>query len=278
MTWGTTNRGLAINNLNTTAGSYVPLYFMHGTASNDLETGAAITSELEYTIADRAVSDIHFWVRNGDTPSMTSAMNIQRSGAVGIGTTSPFGRLHVVGDKIRLDDESGTKNLQIRTDGSEVDIDVNNANLFLKSNTGNTIIQGFGGYVGISTTSPGYALQVGDPGDGTQARANAWNILSSRDFKENVRPLAGSDYEGILEKLLEAEVVRYVFVNDEAAVGHIGLIAEDAPPEIVTPDGKGLSLSDYSAFLLAAIKAQQVQIETMQTELEELRSLVAQEE
>ena len=155
---------------------------------------------------------------------------------------------------------------------------MNNANLFLKSNTGNTIIQGFGGYVGISTTSPGYALQVGDYGDGTQARANAWNIMTSKDHSKDVRPLAGTDYGEVLQKLVETEVVRYVFADDKTKAQHIGLMAEDAPAEIVTADGKALSLSDYSAFLLAAIKAQQGQMEAMQAELQELRSLVGQED
>ena len=128
------------------------------------------------------------------------------------------------------------------------------------------------GNVGIRTTSPGYALQVGNLGDGTQARANAWNLLSSREYKRHIQPLSASDYGEILLKLVDTEVVRYVFAYDEAEVEHIGVIAEDAPPEIVTQDGKALSLSDYSAFLLAAIKAQQEQIEDLRAQVRDLQA------
>jgi hypothetical protein len=343
---GSPVQGVTIGNLDASATSYAPLYFVHGGAGSGDKVAAAIASSYSGGSAGRASSFLRFWLRpwgeqdltpvlsmrydgnvgiNAANPSMPleirsqggcyasvfasgtpgsagwTFMNedeawtvevrgdsndvfsvaqfwggtrfaIDTDGKVGIGTITPSGKLNVVGNKIRLDDEDGTKNLQLRTDGAEVDIDANNANLFLKSNTGNTVIQGFGGNVGVRTTSPGYALQVGNLGDGTQARANAWNLLSSREYKRHIQPLTSFDYGEMLRKLVDTEVVRYVFAHDEAEVEHIGVIAEDAPPEIVTQDGKALSLSDYSAFLLAAIKAQQEQIDDLRAQVKDLQA------
>jgi hypothetical protein len=127
------------------------------------------------------------------------------------------------------------------------------------------------GEVGIGTGSPGYALQVGDSGDGTEARANAWNLLSSRKYKSDITPLEHGEYSEILEQLIETDVVRYRFYQDENETEHLGLIAEDAPRDIVTPDGEALSLSDYCAFLLAATKAQQEEIEALKAEVRQLK-------
>jgi hypothetical protein len=130
------------------------------------------------------------------------------------------------------------------------------------------------GNVGIGTTNPGYKLQVGAAGDGSQARANAWNLLSSREYKKNIEPLGPAQCQDILEKAASTDVVRYTFTNDPSGVEHIGVIAEESPSEIAAPDGKGVSLGDYAAFLLAAIKAQQVEIEELKAQVQELQAQV----
>ena len=94
--------------------------------------------------------------------SVTTRLLINNNGNIGIGTFTPSVKVDVIGNQIRLaeSDTTGAKEIRLRTDGAAVDIDVNNADLFLKSNTGHTVIQAFSGNVGIGNTSPSYKLDV----------------------------------------------------------------------------------------------------------------------
>lgn len=123
--------------------------------------------------------------------------------------------------------------------------------------------------LGVGRANPAYYIHVG-PGaycDGTQ-----WVGVSSKTSKRDIQMLDARDYEEILKKLDETEVVRYRYKAQDDDELHIGVIAEDAPEEIVDQQRKGVRTGDAIGFLLAALKAQQEQIQSLRVEIERLKS------
>ena len=119
------------------------------------------------------------------------------------------------------------------------------------------------GNLGVGTSIPGYKLQVGNAGDGTEARANAWNSLSDLRFKENVTPISNA-----LNKIMSLDGVSFNWKSTGKA--SLGLIAQDVLkvfPELVSTDDQGILSLNYaglSAPLIQAIKEQQTQINELQ--------------
>ena len=115
------------------------------------------------------------------------------------------------------------------------------------------------GNVGIGTSTPACTLDVA----GTICDQNGPvgmnpTALSTRSSKHGITTLLTTDYADILASLSETDVVHFRYkTDDDTRPLRIGVIAEDAPKEIVTPDGKHVSLAEYSGYLLAAVKGQQ---------------------
>jgi hypothetical protein len=202
------------------------------------------------------------------------------NGNVGIGTGAPAVQLEVKGEDPFLGlnttvNKAGLKFQKNGTDAWEVAWNEGSGYLYFYRSGTRMVIEDATGDVGIGTATPAYKLQVGNSGDGTQARANAWNTFSSREFKTAIRALDPGEYRQVLDEVRKTEVVRYRYRDDENCTDHIGVIAEDAPADITTPDRKAVELADYSAFLLAAIKAQQEEIDALRAEITDLRSRIS---
>lgn len=218
----------------------------------------------------------------------TNQFLIRASGGVGIGTSSPTGKLDVVGNHIRLAESTdpGAKEIRLRTDGAAVDVDVNNADLFIKSNTGNTILQVFGGNVGIGTNSPTQKLDVNgtarlrgiSSGSGNPVLVDGNGVLyegtwpSSKRYKENIRNI---DIDP--EKILELQTVRFKW--KESGKEDVGLIAEDvekAVPDLVIYDDQGrpngVRYDKLALYLLVTVKELKAENVELKKKMEALDS------
>ena len=66
---------------------------------------------------------------------------------------------------------------------------------------------------------------------------------SSRDFKEDIRPFKEMDYQSLIDKLKGIDIVYYKFKGRKNT--HIGVIAEDAPSEIVNSAKKLINIPNF---------------------------------
>ncbi len=204
------------------------------------------------------------------------------SGNIGIGNSNPFYKLDISGDDMQL--KSSTGGATVYLDG----LSGNSTIAFEESNTfrgsmgynmdddylflyegGNVVVKN--GNLGVGTTTPGYRLQVGSSGDGSEARANAWNTFSDARLKTNL-----SVIQDPMNKIQQVSGYYYYWKEGEDEDRQVGVIAQEIEailPEIVSTDAEGIKSVDYSKLtplLIEAIKAQQEQIQALEARIAEM--------
>jgi hypothetical protein len=208
------------------------------------------------------------------------------SGNIGIGRKSPGYRLDVMGDariesdtgpvKLYVDGTSGNSGFTFQESGAyrgSVGYNADDDYLFLYEG-GNVVVKG--GNLGAGTTTPNYRLQVGNAGDGSSARANAWNTFSDISLKDNL-----SVIEHPLKKINQVSGYYYYWKEGADKSRKVGVVAQEIEkvlPEIVSTDSEGIKSVDYSKLtplLIEAIKAQQEQIDAQNEKLRVLEAKLA---
>ncbi|MEN9622186.1 MAG: hypothetical protein RLZZ67_620 [Candidatus Parcubacteria bacterium] len=124
------------------------------------------------------------------------------------------------------------------------------------------------GNIGIGTTTPTYKLQV--MGD---IAATSFVNISTRDAKHDIRYLDGAERTSILNRIKTIGIAQYRYnTESDTAPLRLGLIAEEAPVEVLAIGGKGVDVYKLSTFILAGVQEMQASIEKMNLSVEDLKT------
>jgi len=184
-----------------------------------------------------------------------------QSGNVGIGTSVPGQKLHVVGNS-KFDGNVAVAQGSPSTPSINSFTSASTGLFFPAANTIGFSVSGMeklridtSGNVGIGTTTPSYALHVNGTVAGTAAFVNASDIR----YKKDIQKISGA-----LEKILSIDGVTYKFKNAEfpdlkfskrRELGVIAQTVEKVFPEAVSIDKDGFRSVAYSMLISPIIEA-----------------------
>lgn len=227
---------------------------------------------------DVAGNEANFFVRdatNGSTlpfrifPGAPSdALNIEASGDVGVGTTSPTAPLHILrtGSNAQLlMERSGAGIATITGANSGVNIGAQSDHE-LRFVAGNGAGAGGDKKMAIDSTGSITMFNGGATTGGTyDATTGTWVSGSSRSYKENIADLTAKAALAAFSKL---KPVTFNFKKSDE--GKVGFIAEDVPELVAENSRKGLSALDFIAVLTKVVQEQQKTISDLEERLEKV--------
>ena len=194
------------------------------------------------------------------------------NGNVGIGTTQPLHKLHIVGDRLRITSPSNVgKFIDFRTDGGALDIASTGGKLFLVGNDGEgVIIQQAAGNVAIGNdTSPDAKLDV----VGDIHYTGSITDVSDIRLKENMVPLENS-----IDRICRLNGFVYNLIGEtERNAGVSAQQVQNVLPEAVSEIDDGYLGVDYTQLvplLIEGIKEHQLEIIALKYEMSEIRKLL----
>ena len=225
-------------------------------------------------------SKLPFRIRPG---APTSSIDINGSGDVGVGTSSPNASLHVLRTDgttaLKVEDASATtltRNLlRLRNNGGSSIKIVNTAELADAGGGGWQITSKNGMTFAIrpnilsAPSTPDFLLEYG--GKLTllgSANATAFNTTSDKNLKKDITSVEPRD---ILKKVNELPIGEWSFISGDDNVRHIGPMAQDFKQQFgLGPSDKTINVMDSAGVALAAIQGLQEILNEREAEINDL--------
>lgn len=301
----TLSRGINVRSANTNADilktGYIEFFDNTGDQSWFIGDGTFASNALQL-VQNTANEHITMWTNPTGGAAPQERVRITDVGNVGIGTTTPTRKLDVFGGNIAVTSNADVTDISIVNSNTTGSLNAAATLTFVNQNS-NRWIQYLGGpnsgYSGvlpnamewwyypssaangcchqrfaIRETTAGY-VPVVISGNG-QMFGNGWAQPSDKNLKENINRI-----DNPIEKVKQLGGYTYRFteasgLNDNKT--HVGVLAQEVEavlPQAISqfPD-KDFKAVDYDVItplLIEAIKAQQVQIEQLQKEIEQLK-------
>lgn len=198
------------------------------------------------------------------TPVRSQGLVVDGAGNVGIGTTSPAERLHIVAGRpnILVDGTTGgsqgTEMLTLRRSQG-------NVRIRLERGSGQAwSLTNFDGIFRISDTAvSGQAFEL--DGSGNLTIGGSLTENSSRALKTDIEPI---DDREVLAKLVALPVFKWRYKTDQTKQARVGPMAEDFQEAFGIGDGKRIALGSVSGVSLAAIRGLNQRFEEAKAEMQ----------
>ncbi len=126
------------------------------------------------------------------------------------------------------------------------------------------------GNIGLGTSTPAYKLQaIGD------IAATGFVNTSTREAKQDITYLTDGAKISILDKIRNVKIAQYHYKTEDASDPlRLGLIAEEAPSEVLSVSGKGVDIYKLSTFILAGVQELQNKVDTIDARVTTLESML----